>query len=731
MNVAYAQSSDTLALPAHMYSYILEQSDSLLLEVLEEQNVLADVDWQSLAPDSTFQRLFQQVERNWEKRKNLLKPPSTMITYGHAYSNLDTFSNTSAQWHNYIEGQQNIQIGKIPLKLSGRLVFKDHAFSASLSNANVSFALNDYLAQQRAAYLEGYQVENLLFEQDNPLDLSPEALDYFKTKVRQTFYQAVVSSPTYIALHQKLEEELKKQAAKKDSVYALQDSLYTDSLQQKLNVLQQVSQKYVQEWDKLNKVDAISKQELMSKAAALNKEWQEKYSLEGVKSMLLDSSKTTKDKILLWTKDFKLGLISPQGSVLGMRNLALKGIEYSWEHKDVYGSACYGVQSLNVNSRFIPFIRSSFYRTFEGRKFAYGQIGYGKADGDHLAFSLLHASSSASEVDTSFVYPTKNQVFAIDAQKALTKQLDFKLDAAFSSHNLQAVNVSEPIVMNNRDRSAAELKLNYTFEQLKSALGLGYFYVGSKYVSLGNPFLLTNRQGLVASAKTQALKNLQLDVEARIGSPVTEQSDLSATTKDWQLIGTAQWFFSSSNSLTVGVSPNTFRQNGYGNYNISAHSFLFYSQLLTQHRIGEQTNLLSLVGYSNFKSDFQYFDTLSVDQFDYVYLQESIVFPNNHSLSLNITLGGEPLFKQKLSNSLYRLAYQFTWKQLDVNIGGQVLQLNREQNWRYGSSGSLVWRLGKSWELGADWYTNRPFEDNENNNNPWQIFANTHLKVKF
>ncbi|MEL7247216.1 MAG: hypothetical protein AAFO03_02320 [Bacteroidota bacterium] len=711
-----------------LFQLMLEPADSLLIAYAEEVGLLDGIDWKACFKDSSYMALLGQIEQNWQERLLSTKVDHQLVlTLGSYYTNLDTTNVWSTQasqsLRSYVELNNRLQIGEIPIQLGGIAVFEGDRFQPNLSNIRLGFSAEDFLRQKREEYLNKVQLESMLTNQLPNASLSPDELKALKDRFRLHLFSALIRRPEYIQLRQKLEERLNEVS---NQITTVQDSL--KGAAEALENLVSLTEKYRTLWNSAQEQDhQLRYEQLQQKLAQLSQEVTHFQSLKNWRSTLGSRSNnhSWKQRILALTKDFNIGQFTLSGSPYTLRHVAINGIQYAWESDHAFGHLAYGQQGLQVNSRFLPLLRTNFLRASQGRRILSASVGAGQKDASHLSVEYARISES-NDGFTVAGLPQDNTVFAISSQVKVTEATDFELDLGWSAFdNFSAADSPSTSANIVRESIAFEGAVKQELEWLNANLGIGYFYVGPRFLSLGNPFLLTNRQGIVASMDAQTENGLHVSVEGRWGNSITEENYLPGPVRDWQIIGNLQWPVTSSWTLLGGVSPNTFQQSGGGEFNLTSANFLYYAQSLWQYGMFADQQSSTVIGYSNFRSDLQFLDTLSIGKTDFFSVQQTLPFSARQAFDIQAMWSGNTLGEAGISSSLYRLSYQFNANKLQLHFGGQLLQLNGEDYWRYGSSGQISWQLASRCFLTGFWQLQRPIALPT----PWQVYSNLNLQI--
>ncbi len=166
-------------------------------------------------------------------------------------------------------------------------------------------------------------------------------------------------------------------------------------------------------------------------------------------------------------------------------------------------------------------------------------------------------------------------------------------------------------------------------------------------------------------------------------------------------MGGLQWQLNKNVNVSLKIAPNTFKQSGAGEFNVSNNNSLYHLQTSLKSNVLSH-ELQSIIGFTNYRSNFSFYDTTALDQFNYLYLQESLSLSDNQSLNITVTLGSANPFKDDLAEVFSQVSYGHQKNNIHISLGGQFLQDRFEAAWRYGISSQLQWRISRQLTFGVD-----------------------------
>lgn len=473
------------------------------------------------------------------------------------------------------------------------------------------------------------------------------------------------------------------------------DPKYLNQLKTGFAPIQLINQNYKQLWQQKQAEDFRLWRDIRTKADKFEQQILEYQDTEYLKTKILQSDSTSKlQRLLLLTRGANIGLFSVNESELNIRHLVLNGIQYQYEDQAFFGQVSYGNQALNSN--FFPSLGNVFLNRFLGRNFIFLQAGIGQQAEDHLSFAYLQARDVSDARDSTFSFPKFNRVFNVSGQKTISKTLALVVETGFSDYDLGSFQLSTDENPNSQqERLAATIGLNYTFPKTGLMANLSYFHIGSQYVTMGNPFLLTGRQGLSAALKARLFDNkLLANATLKYGHGTREE----ATFEEWQIMGELSYQFGKQNTVSARFMPNLFDQAVY-DYNINVTSNIYTIQSTLYKEIGgiPSNSVLSL---TNLRTDFQYLDSLQVNDATYLYVQELWLLGANNTLSATWMLGVNQWWRGDLEDFLFQLDYKFPVGKQTISGGGQLLKQRQYDGlWQYGLTTQMNFKIWESLSL--------------------------------
>lgn len=708
------------------FSFLFAEEDSNLLAFLQQYHLLDGITWSALLPaDSSFQEIVHHFDEE-ATAFTKIKHSRTRINLGSYYTNLDTSTTLSVptQWFSYFDLRQSIDLGRLPFQIGGLATFQDARLERNLSNLTISFDSKAYIINEKERLLSAITPDKLLTNAVAVSQFSPTELTMLRKQLKQKLLLHILRSDAYIDIRQQLEQKLQTVT---DTLNLL-DSTQYHVVKTALDKVRKVPQQYQALWQDSTLRNLQQQRIVQAKLYQLNSHLQIIQDPNTLRQWLKNETDLSFfEQALLFTSGLQIGLVDLNGGPFTVRHAILKGLEYAWQTNNTYGNIAIGKQGLQQNPGLFPILQQGFFRSFIGRNMQYASVGVGRRGYQHLNLEFLRITEGTAVNDTISTIPKENRVIGINSSIAVTKATNIDLSCSLSDYTLKNTTTSnEPeSSFNTIDNVAFEGQIKHQFGFLGSKIGIGYFQIGTNFTSIANPFLLTNRSGTLVSFTTQS--NPRVDLELRWGHSLVVEEQFPGDTEDWQMVGNLVWNYGQGHSLIIGASPNTYRQNGNGAFNLSTSNFLYYIQSIWQYQLGKR-EMLSQIGYANFRSDFQLMDTITLTQAAYLTGQQLVQLSERSAVEANFQFESNEEWGNGIGNVLMQLSYQFHPKGVQLQFGGQLLKIRTDKEWRYGITGLCMIPLHQQIHFTANWQAQRTFAKSLINSS-WQIYFQTGVQL--
>ena len=743
-----------------------------------EQKILSYLETHELLPDSVSLNIngLSEVENRLEKEKGISRriSPEISIALNNFVASKDTnlYSNIDKLVYSNLQIGTRISLGDIPFSLGGNLVWLDGAYNANLSTFIFSFDEKQFLNNLKIKHYSVPKTEDFFNPTRNILDLTEQELEEIEKRKRFLYYQQVISHPKFRAHKSELENktdsliiDLQKNIGVDtliregnswkytiDSVInsnqnhfntdpldfaemGLQDRADSAFLNNNLNVdidtallykyeesldlLYEVEDNYKKAWRERSRQDYRTWRQIEEKTKTFDEKLKQIENPKNLKERLLNENRLSPfQKILMNTKGLELGQYSLHDSELTARYLNLTGINYEYTGSSVFGQVAYGNQVLPS----LFFFQSDLNHKNQ-RRYLFLKGGIGKETANYTQISYLQVNEKDLSGDSTFVFPKQNRVVAWKGQLAFEEQLGLTSEFAFSDldfGNQSAIDFGNQSGWNSQ-KMAIATKFSFKPKSNKLKIGTGYFYTGPQYSSLGNPFLLTNRQGVSLEAKGDLFnRRIILNGTAKYGKSIDES--LFNAFKDFQFLGEATFRFGKRNSLKASVMPNVYNQNIYDNQEVRSQNVIYSVQGTFVKKI-KRTQAITVFNMTNLRTNFQILDSTQINNSVYLYLQEMVILTERQSLNFTGMLGTENGFSTNFSDVLFQTDYSIAFDRLSLTAGIQYIKDQYTKKPQYGFINSLNFKPFPNSTLSLFWNYRNTFEQ-YNLFNPSQLTAN-------
>ena len=653
----------------------------VIQQFLAERNLLPSDGWQVVKSIRDLNQTLKEEKqkKQWQKLTNTPKTNLSLENYFVKGHNA-LVSETEEQLYSSINAKTNWQIGGIPLQLGGNFVMKDGKFNSQLSTFSIKFDADNFQQQLKEKYLPTPSYHSLFDKWDNPLDLTEAEQEALVKEVKFEFYRRIINSKPFLAYKLEVQQRLDSLREKTDStILVLQDSLniqkWTDEAQQ----LKKIEKAYQQLWAFKTQINNHTQlKNIQAKANNLKIQIEKQHTPKKLKKELLKKMPlATKEKLLLWTKNFDVGLFHIRDSEFTTHNTALKGIRYGWAGTKIYGDIAYGSQALS--SGFLPSINHSFFSRYLGRRFFFLRGGVGSREGNFTQISLMRVQDFGQ--DSVFTLPKSNFVMGLSGQLTIANNVDLLTEVAVSDYDLEQTYVlfDFETEIATKDKTAFSIKGAFQIQDNLS-LKIGYFSIGSQYRSLGNPFLLRGRQGLSLDLTSELWRNkLFWNTSLRYGFSIHQEAVQNF--KDMQLSTELVFKLSKQNTLVARYLPSYYLQNGFAE--VTSNNNIYSVQANLFGKIA-RSQFVSVINITNLKTDFHFSDSLSANELVYLYAQKMLMVGQHQTVDLMVSIGSPNFSFQVIQDFLNQISYQIRWKQLTLGGGIQLLKQQWHPYLQYG-----------------------------------------------
>jgi hypothetical protein len=630
--VGLAQSKkDSLSLPIDFESFIQKNWNQGRLLFSKNQ-------WQELTQVLGFGSL---------SPKQLVKKPKINLRVENFWSLGDSllYSTSAMPAMTYFSPEIQAEVLGIPFVTQGNLVFRGQQFEQSLSSFRVQFDYHRFLEQKKQALQQ--KVLDATVHQWTAAEKK-----CWENKLKWDALYPIVTHPEFVKLKQQWGEVIDtletKQAALKSGAEA--------SLA-RLNTLKT-------EYEKYNSIDKSFRElfhyyeknhEAMAQAEALKERVQaaEKQAEQGL-ATFKNGDKTVKNQSSKWiqqqlsaVKGLDIGTFDVVGSDLTLRNMTVNGGHVVLEANKRYYEVAFGKQSTAT-----PIYRMGFNPIYGAgdlnRYVLYLRSGWGGLDSTHLHVSLARIIDhfKGASLFGQSVRPKFNDVLAIAGKQPLSKKVELSTEYAYSIYRSDVVQAwgiqqdfKQQTDVSPLQFAAFQLKLGSP-ERLAATWkwSLGYSYIGNQYISLGNPFLMNNRQ-LIRADFHQTFFNNALKVKLGFDKQLAAGNTMLTPAIDqtgWRIESSLK--YGGNQRLTVQIMPRYYLLSASGSPNAIARYDVYNIQNTVQGKIGG-SRWLSMVHLTNMNMTIPMGDTVRFTGLNYFFTQNQWLPSEQWVLSLMGNLG--------------------------------------------------------------------------------------------
>ena len=722
-----------------MFDILVSQDDKLLINKLQAKNLAPNsTDFSKSHLIGKFHKTI--ISQQWNDFLNKsVNFKGLDIRASHFYVSRDTmFSANSLQLPHYstFGVSASTSILNKPVQVGGDLILTNGKVNTNLSTLSVGFDPRLFLDNLKSEYAPVNDPSDFFGDETNPLNLNEEEKQVFKDEFLFTVFQQIIADPKFrsyatgkLMLWDSLQNELNSivrsetvegqfefgstQADTLKIEYAknLSKQLYFDSQKEKVfadqistlqdssfyqveKLYEQISdisedvkeieifyERYDSLWKNKKEVNLETVKSLGDKINSYSNQVQNLSQPDELKQFI-GKQKELKviDKFLLYTESLDIGFFPINRSDNVVNYLSLNGIHFAYDKSKYFGEVAYGNQSLST--QFLPSFGSLLSNRYFGKNVFYANAGVRTpSENFETSISILKVRESNSAADSLIIIPKSNTVLGWSGQTDLTNSISLK--------SIVAISDLESGISNGEDNEFSSDDVSFAvssfFEPEKSGkfyIEAGYFYNGKDYVTLGNPFLLTNRQGVNLAARYKLLKN-KLSLNGDIKFSKNIETDVVSPFKDIQYLGEVNYRFGKANSISGRFMPNVFTQELGASGELVANNNIYNIQANFQNSI-KSNQLYTVVNLTNLRSDIQLIDTISIDERSYLYMQEIFMMLNGNSINMSLITGNDNLNFKSITDFLFQLDGTVQFNKCSFNIGSQIIKQEGTDDWQIG-----------------------------------------------
>jgi hypothetical protein len=409
----------------------------------------------------------------------------------------------------------------------------------------------------------------------------------------------------------------------------------------------------------------------------LETEWaNRKAKLAALKTGFKDVATQKLQKFMGSIEQLEVGSVLLTNSDLTVRSLLLNGVRFQTQSGKVYNEIAFGKQNTATRDYMVGFQTINGARDLN-RYVAYLRGGIGSKDSNFMHVSLTRILDNYKDTVPTVQRPHYNDLLGISIRGKLGKQADLVTELVYSifQNNVPAHWTSSPEVevvkQTPKDYGAFQIKLK-AIEGNTWQWSLGYDYIGTKFTTLGNPYLLNNRQilrGAFGKTFWQQKLTVKLAYDKNIGLPSSlnwqphvDQTGFSAE------LGMR---YGRNNRFVAKLAPRYFLISAAGGTEGVGRNDVYTIQNTWQGKI-KTMQWLSFINLTNINTLMPLRDSGRLSGFNYVFMQNMLMINNKWTLSALGNLGLEGTLKTAtIREATAQLNSQWTMKNGTFSFGVQ------------------------------------------------------------
>lgn len=694
------------------------------------------IDWSNIKGHYTNSNDLQQLNSLLSKAKGMKEEakktavPKTSISGLYSFLDGDTTAVKVPLVFANLNASSSLNVLGIPLSLSGTAIFLNGKLDTKLSALRVNFDYQKHLESMKERLSDAQNLEKKLQgEINNPLQLSDLELKTVREEQLFQAYHKVLSNPIFVAQKQRAKQKLDsiqqyyfcrleefRDSTLKDTV--LRAAISVKSFEQIESTFEQLWQSKKMYEDRLTMIE--------KKAEAYQKELTDLENPELLKKRLLANRKLPLlERIKTMTKDFDIGQYNMDVSDYTCKYLLLNGIRYHFDNQKQEIEIAYGKQHLG-NPTNNGFIGNSFFEPFQSRTFLFLGIGTLLKDSTKLHFNLLKADDADASSDSSIFFPKHNFVIETNMERKISKLFAVNAELAFSQQSLYNSSATDAF----QSKSPLAFKSHLVFSPAKKEninVQIGYFRVEPSFNTLGNPFLLRNREGLSMKMKLSLFKNKLISTtDMMYGFLINPTLIGMNTANNWQLNTALSWKVSQQSILTARYVPNTiWQQKGIQNTSFSSNIYLLQGNFNIKTKKTIHSLMISM---TNLNQNIRTLDSVRINQSVYVSINHSVALSKKNAWQSMLLMGLNKNFD--LTNAIFQTGFKRQDKKYTFDFNLQSVKRINDPDWMIGFHGGVNINWAKNFNLGVQFTTRQGISDHKLNHK-FENFGTSHIRCSF
>ncbi|MFM2266941.1 MAG: hypothetical protein RL757_382 [Bacteroidota bacterium] len=607
---------------------------------------------QFLAAKTTFKnhlKTLNSLENNVFPSKKLQKP-RVNIGLTNLWTDGDSlaYGTSGSYLYTSLDANVAVTVFDIPITLAAKTVFQNENWRKDLSTFQVNLDYNRYLEKKKEALRQ--QILS-----DQMKKWSKEELLAYKNKLNWDVLHEVVNEKSFKEEYLQIDHQL-------DSLRGLGKLQLKDSLQlEKLETAKANYDKAKLQYQELMKYYRFNSRAMETADKLKRRLETEVYSAERlgkdaekqIRNAIYLPNEKRLDKVMNILKDVKVGTFYVDGSDFTTQNISINGFQVKTRIKNTYNEVAVGRQ--NLSNLFVgSFTDANVSNQINRNIYFYRSGWHTKSDSTQFYLTLQRVIDNGSSPQQFWQFGTRqrskiNDVVAANFQTPLTKYFLLEGNVAYSfsvadiASNLFTGGGSDLYSRNDSPKKAADFSAFQV--QLKPQIGekmgfecaVAYGMVGDAFQTLGNPFLLNNRQfGKLEIAKKWRTLQIKVGVDKQIGAN-NDPDALAPPVNQTAFFAHGNWNYLPKHNLSVQVMPQYYfvRSNGQV-FAMRYNMYALTHQIQVERGQRKWISLLSLTNVNHL----QRVETVQTQQqLNYLFLQQHLLFSQRWTAQMTGNLG--------------------------------------------------------------------------------------------
>ena len=638
---------------------------------------------------SELENIAQLYERNNTENK---KAFMTSISLSNYYFSRDTLYGTGGLLST-LSISNTLDIGGMPIEMGGGIAIRNGKTDMQSTYMNIAFDHAAFLQKLKKKTMPEFSSPlEIIDAEANPISLTEEERRAVVRDIQFHYYKEIINHPAFYTCKAELEREIEKIQQEKEYSSSTDSLSAIKEYKQKLEVLMKVDSAYSAFVQEKEKTDATLMNDIQNKADAYAKHFAALRNPETLRKSLFSSeSLSAAEKFLLRTRALEIGLVYPEGTEYTIQHMPVNGLRYLWQARRYYAEFAFGNEGLQ-SGFFQNFGLPLLTRARRGRRFLFIKAGTGQPEGNHFQVAVLKSRQLSEEEDVLFL-PKDNIVYSVSGRTTLIQNFDVTTELAFSQYEIDFSTHPEnaPLTDSSASRRLAA-GIDFHLKDIADRISVtaGLFYAGPYFITMGNPFVLTNRQGFSLGLNTSFFKNtLHLRIKGKYGYPIDPQFhrfDFS----DFQVQGEIMWRAGNNISLYANYAPNIYRQSDISHRALTIHNNLVTLQGSLMSTLGN-TQIHSNIGITNFNANIEDHDSVRITDDFFIYYNGTLQLSKSQSVSL--LSFSQIRNHSNTHNWKHQATYTRYFGKVQLSIGGLLLKDRFTDSTQAGIVGECVVKI--------------------------------------